>query len=805
MISMSKRQLRGCLAALVIGATLISAPFVSRALQAPPPVPEIQRLLADPSAPGAIAAAKDAAQRLLTPVAKGGYLFAHQGDIWFEATSQADPDHSLSSHLQALSTLQTLHEITGDAVYLGWLDKGVATLERWFERFDSGSGLREDLAVRPMLVWFQLSNPYGFKLPNVAIDRITLHDPVSGQSVLLDVGNAADGDERIVAGAWGEKEQVAGQRVRRLLPSHAPAAFSLQVPAAFAANQHVKPFELRVHYYDERPGNIAVQRQVEPSDVRPLPAGDLLLTGANTWREWRVAVRPVDLAPPSSAEQMRAYVQQLEALQGRYPSLKPWRDAVGSYLNVATLSVDDYRVVEPALAPAVKSTPMAPGYVLDADGVLQARLTNANAKYLPNGEFDTSVDPLGEAVYHPFVIADQLLNGDSSERKQFQTDVSRTIHRQPALDWFMDPANQFRFADATTYRYPFDSAYNDVATAAPWSSAFSQAFNIKALMYADQHMPANPAIKPLLARLANAYAYPVKQGGLASMSIRHGDFFEEVPNGSHILNGHLVSVAELAALHDYLPSPVTAALVEQGVASIHRLLPLFDTGYWLRYDLNPKKSLLFQIDWGEGQQSPLIDEVRLLDPASATATQVDVGHADDGVGDSRMAGIEWQAEALVDGRSVRDFHNGYSARELAAPGGTRHNVFLAMALPNGRATPLLDVQPHVLVIRYKDVAAGRFVIKVQAINEGNHVAFVPLHQGVWQTKGDGQWKDASFTVRPQDMGWYKGVDYQRFETDQLARIAERRNDPLLMQMVERHRYFMEAKLAGKEVIHATGD
>lgn len=768
-----------------------------------------------------LSVAKKAAESLFVPISKGGLLFTSNDDVWFEEipSSSANPSHILNGNMRTLLALKELVDATKDPRYQDWLDKGLATLERWLPRYDNGYWLRYDLGSRSKDILFRFANPYGFANPDLAVNKIKLRDPISGNEVVLDVGQSGDGKGalRIAGNDWGKVETVDGREVRRLAPAKSErepldsegqlvspySYFYLQLPKGTANNLRLQNYELSIDYYDERPGNVAVQmRSIAPgsSTFRNMRDGDLLLTGSKTWREWKVPVRPVDLGYYSGKIYAAKHAEYLRGLASFSKPLEVWSDIAQSYLNSVTKKADDYKVVEPVPANPVKSTPLAPGYVLDSKGVIQARLASKNAKFLSNGEFDRSVNPFGKAVYHPFVVADQLLNGDETERKKYLKKIPETVKRQPALDWMLNPKNQFRFTDATTYRYMFDSSYNDVATKAPWSSAFSQAYNIKALIYADQNMKQEKDLKPLVLRLAKAYEHPTEEGGLASVSSRNGTFFEEVPGNSHILNAHLISITELAAANDYLKSDEVNELVEQGLASLKQHLHSYDAGYWLRYDQNPKKSLLFQIDWLKGSKSPLIDEVRFEDPRTMTATAVDVGLEIDANGTSKISGLDWQAPVTVDGRTVREFSNGYTLRDKPAPGGLRHNAFLSMTLPESMPADLFDVQSHKLVIRYKDVAAGEFAIKIQAINEGNTTMFVPLHGSVLRTVGDNQWKEAEFTVRPQDMGWYKGVDYQKFEVEQLSRVAERSKDPFLSQFVQRQRYFMDAKAGGADVI-----
>jgi len=139
-------------------------------------------------------------------------------------------------------------------------------------------------------------------------------------------------------------------------------------------------------------------------------------------------------------------------------------------------------------------------------------------------------------------------------------------------------------------------------------------------------------------------------------------------------------------------------------------------------------------------------------------------------------------------------------RKGAMQGGSRHNVFFVGRLPSVEFPDAFDVPAHQLVVRYKDVAAGRFVMKIQAIHEGNSLQFVPLRGGVLAMRGDQQWKEAIFTVRPQDLGWYKGSDYQVYEVEQLRRIADISGDWFFRQYADRHDYFLQEQRAGRRSI-----
>jgi hypothetical protein len=336
--------------------------------------------------------------------------------------------------------------------------------------------------------------------------------------------------------------------------------------------------------------------------------------------------------------------------------------------------------------------------------------------------------------------------------------------------------NYKKIKGASIYNYQFDNAYNDVSTKSPWPSAFGQAYVLKSLIYADEeHIGKN--IRPEIEAASKAFSVDIKNGGIQTTD-RHGQvFFEEVPNATHVLNAHLISINELSRASRYLQNNYIKSLAWEGINALRSKLHLFDTGYWLRYDQNPKKELLFKIDYlAESDQSPSIDGVYLENPQTALYTAVDVGSEKDFEGASRISGTDWREQRIIDGSSVRSFLGG-------------GNAYLRLYLPDTSWSNYFDVPPHRLIIRYKDVAPGEFVVKAQSINSGE--SFIPLRGGVWHTTGDHNWKEVSFEVRPQDLGWFKGKDYQKYEVEQLDDIANLTNDWFFYQYAERHRHYLD--------------
>lgn len=786
----------------------IKAPWSSAFAQAV----GIQALLADwkrTQDKSSLELAIKAAESLFVPLDKGGFLFTSGENVWFEEipSSVENPSHILNGHMRVLLALMELQDATGDARYGQWLAKGSDTLLHWLPLYDAGYWLRYDLNPRKEELLFRLANPYGFANPELAIDRIVLRDPVSGHESVLDIGSDkdAEGTVRIAGNDWGPVEKVDGRTVRRLNPvageREAPDSegqmvapysyFYLTLPGEWIDNLRTERFELMVEYLDERPGNLEVQmRSIAPGSdsFHSIADGELLLSGSQQWRQWKVPVKPQDLGHWVGNTYGLKHARYLATLAARDPRFKSWQALSLGYFNsrATTVSTD----VQPVRKKIPLQTPVLPWYSMGTDGVLLMHVKEGG-----------STSKNGTPVHSLFVVANQAMVGPEMKNRAKILNESKIgkdgIRKQPAIDWLLNADNQVAVKDAVVYTFKFLNVYNDVVTPAPWQSSFGQTYVMKALYQTFKESPSDKVrIGALLEQALRAYSIDTTQGGLASTDRQGGLFFEEVPNRTHVLNAQLSTLPVIEELITSLDIPFGRTLWNKGLSSLAEHLFLFDTGYWLRYDLNPKKELLFQLDWLQGDASPLIKSIRFEAPQFSKAVRLNVANKKAFEGHSRITGPQWSDVQQVDGQKVRAFSNGYLVNPQALEGGTRHNVYVQMQLPEIEFGDYFDMQPHRLLIRYKDVAAGQFAVKVQTINQGNTLAFVPLRNAVITTRGDQQWKTATIEVRPQDMGWYKGAEYQVFEVEQLDKIAALTKDWFFEQYAQRQRYFLDTRKNG---------
>lgn len=769
----------------------------------------------------ALEIARESAEMIFTPIAEGGTLFSSGDLVWFEEIPSADeePSHILNGHMRACIALRLLYNATGDATYQQWYDKGMTSLLEWLPLYDTGYWLRYDLNPKKEGLLFRLNDPEGGTLDELAIDEIRLTDPLTGESVTIDVG--AQGDMDAASGSylagldWQAESTLDGRTVRRLVAAETESDYGvtdtkpntyiyLDLPGEWTDDLRTEWFELTIVYKDEQEGRMVLeQRSIAPDEEYvAMRDGELLLTGSGEWREWTIPLRPSDLGWPVGELYGEKHVQYLDVLAEDSPDLAQWADVARGYLNAARMKMDtaeqieEIQIVEAQEMVLPEQTPTLPFYSLDDDGVARQHVAGEDTA-LVNGLYDSlHPTPGGDPVYSPYIVSLQallgsgMINGITLNPYDFigldpywesytwitEDNAGSLVKREPAYQWLRENAKSVD--DASVWTFGYKNAYNDLVQEPDWQSAFSQRYVIDAFLAINDD--------EMVRKAAYAYGYSTKDGGLASASKEGYLWFEEVPNDSHILNAHMASLVALYNVAQTLEDDRVEELYLEGLESLRENLYRYDTGYWTKYDMNPQKNMLFEIDWqGEGD-SPLIDAIYMYDSVLGEATAVDVGEASDTAGVNYVSGLRWQVSQTVDGETVRTI-----AAPQANDAAEQRAAYFRMSLPTHELEDCFDTPEQLIVIRYKDTAAGEMQISRQSISEGWVVEMEPLNDGTIECTGDGEWKTAVVTLRPQDQGWYMGPDYQAYHIEQLALIAEQTGDWYFAQTSERWEYYLE--------------
>lgn len=190
--------------------------------------------------------------------------------------------------------------------------------------------------------------------------------------------------------------------------------------------------------------------------------------------------------------------------------------------------------------------------------------------------------------YHPIVIAQYALGiyehlyrskfNDENLKNKFLTQV----------DWFK---NNFIEIDCGKIWY----IYYDIPLykiKKPWYSALSQGEAVSVLTRAYL-ITEDESLLKLCEDAINPFTLEVKDGGLINY-FNNIPIYEEYPSKFRtvaVLNGFMFSLFGLYDFYLLTKSSKAIDLFNQGIDSIKKLLPYYDTGYWARYFLfdYPKK------------------------------------------------------------------------------------------------------------------------------------------------------------------------------------------------------------------------
>ncbi|MDR1920813.1 MAG: hypothetical protein LBS31_03610 [Candidatus Adiutrix sp.] len=306
-------------------------------------------------------AAEKAASGLFIDLKEGGLADIKGDEVWFEEVPWPldNPTHILNAHMSSLIALKDLHEATGKQPYGDLFDRGLATLKKRLPLFDAGYALRYDLNPQKKEILFKIANPYNFATFPLAMEKISIKDPLSGRQLTIEAGSdqAFEGDMRLSGLHWSQPEEVAGRTARRLVSVEAGETshsyFVLKLPSEWTDNLRREEFEIYVTYYDEAPANLNVQkRAMAPGpEYRDLKSGNLLLTGSGQWREWLIPLAPSDLGW-WVGESYNAFNGYWLRRLGQYdPDLLEWALIADGY-HRAGVETADPEVVEAKIDPA---------------------------------------------------------------------------------------------------------------------------------------------------------------------------------------------------------------------------------------------------------------------------------------------------------------------------------------------------------------------------------------------------------------------------------------------------------------------
>lgn len=447
----------------------------------------------------------------------------------------------------------------------------------------------------------------------------------------------------------------------------------------------------------------------------------------------------------------------------------------------------------------------------------------------PNGIARSLQLPANKPVYNPYVVAWQAAEGveqfssdvisDQCKRAlqgipQYQSrsaleaaPVSTSVisrSRKTALNWLITNAATVPGESGLLWYYEFPNTYNNVSTQglSRWSSAFGQAFVLKAFNKAYQDS-GDPKYKQYALRAASGYKIPLEKGGFMVSLSPDAWFYEEMPvtPSPFILNGHLVSIVALLETYKLYKDPSVLLLAQKGLNAAKDMLPRYDVGYWSRYDLNPRSTELhFRIRpvLPAGNNSGIPIHSLSLRAPDSHSDPINLKPGDDflflispQVGAWRIGGDDWDPTRDIDGRSalIAMDNSGKYAQTGYPKGSSSFNTNFVSELPILRFSNNLAVPGFELLVAYKDAAKGSLSVDLRDIRNGNAPTFIPLQ--TIHLSGDQKWKTMVVPVKPRDLAWYVGIEYQQWHIKLLNQLYDLTGDRLFRDYARRWQCYVD--------------
>ena len=189
------------------------------------------------------------------------------------------------------------------------------------------------------------------------------------------------------------------------------------------------------------------------------------------------------------------------------------------------------------------------------------------------------------------VLGDTLLPG-SSHSSHLPADCGQSeplsARQQLALHLIKQYAIELP-TGALTWTNDFANIFGDLLVESGWNSAYSQAVIAQGLLFAFCKTN-DLQYRDMAVQAGRALIMPVSAGGLLNADGGF-TFFEEVPAAKglmpYVLNADIYSINVLYQLADLTEDERFRHAAVEGAASLKTLLPMYDTGSWVRYSLRP--------------------------------------------------------------------------------------------------------------------------------------------------------------------------------------------------------------------------
>lgn len=189
--------------------------------------------------------------------------------------------------------------------------------------------------------------------------------------------------------------------------------------------------------------------------------------------------------------------------------------------------------------------------------------------------------------YNPITIAQFGL--DQFNRFQKSASAENRDNILKAATWLAENYEENSTGGAVWF-YHFDLDFYPIK--APWISAMAQGEAISLLLRAAS-LGNHQKFAEVAERAVIPFQFPIEAGGVCAQFANGALSLEEYPSypPSHVLNG---AIFALFGLYDFLQvrsDSKISEILQTGIQGLSVNLPQYDTGFWSRYDLFPKKRL----------------------------------------------------------------------------------------------------------------------------------------------------------------------------------------------------------------------
>jgi|GEM_PF-1486544 len=335
-----------------------------------------------------------------------------------------------------------------------------------------------------------------------------------------------------------------------------------------------------------------------------------------------------------------------------------------------------------------------------------------------------------------------------------------------AMDYILKNAIQTR-QGGYTWAYNYDVIFRgEKVLSAPWFCTFGHAFIIQALLY---WYSISGDDKYLMAAEKSAlYLFEdIAEGGLRHSFEYCGEtmvFFEELPQKSptSILNAHLVLLEALGRLSAISPKREVKQIFQEGLRTAERLLPLYETNRWSRYDLPENVSTVFRFSMAE------VPEIWLSD---FQLQNKDIPLCSKDIFDEtekmRLAGVDWGTVENINSVQCRKIINGNCIRETAPAGGTLQNSYCFVTVQNVRKA-LLEHSNISVLLRLYSKSAGKFSLEIKDEGSTDSLSFLTIKEN----KIFPGWNTLEFELSPSFFSIPLSREYHKFHTDLLFALEK---------------------------------